>query len=189
MFSWIVKLMLFSAISFAVSDVIQSSFGNIESYKHRFLSVDAIEPKDLKHVGETTTRRIEMVTKLYKNQISKRQNDGSLTLKKLFSMLNGFQTENCLLLVDNWQNVNIEQTGSMPTILRSLELALSHHKFYFNGMKLQVIEPLLLPMENSLKNLKFSEIFLEIDLNLDCPLSRFYSLLRVDGTTTHFVSM
>lgn len=83
-----------------------------------------------------------------------------VTLNNLFTALQNFQTSHCLLVIDNWQGVNIEQTSAIPYILRTLDLALYHRKFMMNYYDSEISEEIyddfelwdtmLLP-----KNLKF----------------------------------
>ncbi len=161
---------------------------NSVQYEYRFVAVNAIKAENFSNEPDdhlkNKNKLIAKTQQVYNP--SENQKDISLALQNLYTSLQGFQNDHCLLVIDNWQNVKIKQTAVMPSMLRSFELAFSHRKLHAKGQYHEYLDQVLIPKPNSLKNNTFSENSLRKGRYHDCPISSFYYPLTTDEVNDAF---
>ncbi len=99
---------------------------NLTQYQFRFLMFDKLNLEDFQYVssqsGRTKFKVIQPLKKVY--ELASQRINFTMILQNLFTSLQEFQTSHCLIVIDNWQNVDIKQTSAIPFMLRTLDLAL-----------------------------------------------------------------
>lgn len=81
-----------------------------------------------------------------------------VTLQNLFTTLEEFQTNHCLLVINNWQGVDTKQTSAIPSVLKKLDLTLYHRKFVKFGLDFEELVPVLLPTKIAFAHKNFYEV-------------------------------
>ncbi len=159
-------------------------------YTYRFIEVNAVNPDEFVNKrSENKINKHEMVKNLQRNfQFSKSEPQRPVprAIQNLFTTLDGFQNELCLLIIDNWQNVDIQQTAAMPSMIRNLEIVLSHRKVRRDGQESEYLDQVLIPANPSFFNKNFSEYHLKDSKYHNCPISSFYYPLTANKGNDNF---
>ncbi len=128
-----------------------------------------------------------MVTRVQERyKVSNSQKDVPMTIQNLYTVLAGFQTDHCQIVIDNWQSLDIKQTILMPTIIRNFELAFSHRKLHVKGKYLEYLDQILMPKPNVFKSNTLSRYWLRDDKYHDCPISSLYYPLTAKNVNEAF---
>ncbi len=174
------ELFYFHKVSGAVTD------SNRKEYMYRFIPINAVNPKDFPNKKDTVgINKFKMVGKVQNGyQRSKSQKVVPLKIQNIHTVLEGFQTDHCLHLIDNWQGVDINQTSAIPFIIRKLEQAFSHRKIRWQDQ--EYLDQLLIPSQNSFMKGNFSQQNLTKAKYHNCPTSKLYYPLIADGINEAF---
>ncbi len=178
----------FLLVVFAVFKITGTlSYTNVQ-YMYRFIAVNALKAEDfLNQNDDHGINKFEMIKTIQTNfQISKFLTTVPVALQNLYTTLEGFQADHCLLVIDNWQGVNIKQTAVMPVMLRKLEQALSHRKLRVHSRHLEYLDAVMMPTNHYFKNNTFSGYYLTEDKYQNCPISNFYYPLQASKINDAF---
>ncbi len=172
------ELSMFVLVAFAVFKCTGKIPKDNIQYKYRFVVVDAVKPEEYPSVGVPPGNKRIIVKTVQDNfQLSKlkQQKYVPRAIQNLFAALDGFQADHCLLVIDNWQGVNIKQTSAMPVLLRKLEQAFYDRKIKLNNyFDFDYFDAVLMPINVLNSNYTFSAYSLSEDKYHHCPVSRFY---------------
>ncbi len=110
----LIAIILFPDSAKPESNLLDFDNFSISKYQFRFMSIRAINPDTLQaslddHENLKVIARLKAINHLLKQPIN-----FHATLENLFTTIKEFENSHCLLVIDNWQGVNIVQTSAIP---------------------------------------------------------------------------
>lgn len=145
-------------------------------YKSSFVTMNSVSPNDFPNATDRFKVNKHQIAKNFKEkyQALNKQQHVSLSLSNLFALLKGIQKKlNCLILIDNWQSADVQETAAVPIILRKLEAVLyMHTQYYFSrdfNKESKYLHPVLLPSPSKYTNKTFETTGL-----LHCPTPKYF---------------